>query len=194
MLKNKTILFLGPADSPLLEWMKDNGEKIIQYSDKITADFIDKNNISFLISYGYNHVVKKEVLDKLPNKAINLHISYLPWNRGADPNFWSFVENTPKGVTTHYMDESVDTGDIIVQKKVIFDYASETLTTTYGKLHEEIQKLFKKYWHKIKIGDVYRKKQSGKSSYHKIGDMKHHEHLLTNGWDTPILNLITETR
>ena len=43
-------------------------------------------------------------------------MSYLPWNRGADPNFWSILEDTPKGVTIHIMDESIDTGDILYQK------------------------------------------------------------------------------
>ncbi|MCL0081308.1 hypothetical protein M1N64_03665 [Peptococcaceae bacterium] len=50
-------------------------------------------------------------MDKFQGRAINLHISFLPWNRGADPNFWSFIENAPVGVSIHYLDEGIDTGD-----------------------------------------------------------------------------------
>ena len=51
---------------------------------------------------------------------INLHISYLPYNKGAHPNFWSWVKNTPKGVSIHLISEKIDAGDIIFQKKLIF--------------------------------------------------------------------------
>ena len=39
---------------------------------------------------------------------VNLHISYLPFNRGSHPNYWSFVENTPKGVSIHEIDEQIE--------------------------------------------------------------------------------------
>ena len=117
----EVILFLGSIDSPLFEWLQSNGESVIQISEKVTPEFITSNKISFLVSYGYRHILRKNILELLPNRAVNLHISYLPWNKGADPNFWSFVEDTPKGCTIHYLDEGVDTGDIIAQKEIEFD-------------------------------------------------------------------------
>ena len=54
-------------------------------------------------------------------KIINLHISYLPYNKGAHPNFWSFADNTPSGVTIHEVNENLDSGNIIFQKKIEFD-------------------------------------------------------------------------
>ena len=78
-------------------------------------------------------------------QAINLHISYLPFNRGAHPNFWSFVDNSPKGVTIHEIDEGLDTGPIIHQKKLSFNIKkkeSDTFFKTYKILNNEIQKLF----------------------------------------------------
>jgi len=174
------ILFLGQDDSPLLKWLREKEKVVINTSDKITPEFIKQNNITFLISYGYRHILKKDVLDKFQNKAINLHISYLPWNRGADPNFWSFVEDTPKGVTIHYLDEGVDTGDIIVQKEVKFESENETLATTYQKLHVEIQELFKNHWAEIKTGKCQRRKQTEKGGYHKVKDKECLSHLLVD--------------
>jgi len=41
-----------------------------------------------VISYGYRHILKKEIIESSKAPIVNLHISYLPWNRGAHPNFW----------------------------------------------------------------------------------------------------------
>lgn len=183
-MQNETILFLGPEKSPLLTWLIDHEvvnhrNMVLQTSAKITSATIDNNNITWLISYGYRHILTKEVLDKLPDRAINLHISYLPFNRGADPNFWSFINNTPKGVTIHYMDTGVDTGDIIAQRQVVF--TEETLVTTYQRLQTEIQELFKENWASIKAGTCGRTKQS-----HRAADKNVFSQLLQSGWDTDV--------
>jgi methionyl-tRNA formyltransferase len=182
----ENILFLGDKESPLFEWLKSIGELVIQTSEKISPEFINTNNVGFLVSYGYRHILKQNVLELFPGRAINLHISYLPWNKGADPNFWSFMEDTPKGVTIHYLDEGVDTGDIIVQEKVNFNTGQETLASSYEKLQTTIQKLFKENWHDIKSGKCKRQKQAGKGSLHKVKDKDALSHLLTDGWNTPL--------
>jgi methionyl-tRNA formyltransferase len=120
-----------------------------------------------------------------------LHISLLPWNRGADPNLWSFLEDTPKGVTIHYVDEGLDTGDIIVQKEVFFDYSDENLATTYQKLNEEILELFKSEWPLISAGKAPRQKQPMGGSFHSSKDKKRFEYLFADkGWDTPVIKLV----
>ena len=68
--------------------------------------------------------------------AVNLHVSYLPWNRGADPNFWSIVEGTPKGITIHKMNYALDKGDIIIQQPIQEFPDTETLETSYNHLHQ----------------------------------------------------------
>lgn len=179
------ILFLGSENSHLLGWLyRDNS--LIQTSQEINPEFVDQHNVDFIISYNYRHILRKDVLDKV--KAINLHISYLPWNRGADPNFWSFLDNTPKGVTIHYIDEGIDTGNIISQKQVHFDESKETLSSTYYQLQYEIQELFKNQWNNILKGEEGIK-PLGKGSYHKLRDKTAYMHLLTEGWDTKVCQL-----
>ena len=180
------ILFLGREDSPLIAWLRKRGEQVSQTEDKINLDFLTRENFSFLISYGYRHVLSKEILEKFPNRAINLHLAYLPWNRGSDPNFWSFVENTPKGVTIHFLDEGVDTGDIIIQREICFDSERETLATSYAELRLLIEDLFKKHWQEIKHGTCTRRKQTGPGSSHRSKDMERFSSLLVQGWNTPV--------
>jgi methionyl-tRNA formyltransferase len=186
------ILFLGAPDSPVFLWLKRKGEDVYSTLDKVTVDYVLENNFSFLISYGYRFILKKEILDLFPNRAINLHISYLPYNRGADPNFWSFIDGTPKGVTIHYLDEGVDTGDIIVQKEVVFDsLESETLASSYQKLHIEIQNLFFQNWEAIKNQKCSRRPQVGNGTVHKKKDKEALLHLIEkDGWDTKLSVLV----
>ncbi|ACL25127.1 formyltransferase family protein [Chloroflexus aggregans] len=179
------VLFLGSSQSPLVEWLQSVGEEVVATMEPIDVAFLDAYSPDFIVSYGYRHIIKKDVLLRYTGRAINLHISYLPWNRGADPNFWSFVEDTPKGVTIHYLNEGVDTGDIIVQKRVTFS-ESDTLRTSYDKLQEEIQALFKDNWASIRTGECHRKRQQGKGAFYRLKDKERLSHLLTRGWDTPI--------
>lgn len=184
---SKKILFLGFEGSELLCWLRQQGEEVDQTTQKLEADKIISKGYDFLISYGYRHILKREILDLFPDRVINLHISFLPWNRGADPNFWSFVDNTPKGVTIHYVDEGIDTGDIIIQQEVAFEDEGETLATTYQKLQDVIQKLFRENWESIRNGNSPRNKQPENSrSIHRVRDKKKYMDYLQEGWDTPV--------
>jgi methionyl-tRNA formyltransferase len=186
------ILFLGPSDSPVVDWLRKKGENVFSTEKKITKDFVINKSFSFLISYGYRFILKKEILDLFPDRSINLHISLLPYNRGADPNFWSFIEGTPKGVTIHYLDQGVDTGDIIIQKEIKFVSPDvETLSSSYNKLQKEIQNLFFQNWNSIKKQTNNRTSQEGFSTSHKVKDKDDLLFLMEpDGWNTRISKLI----
>src|SRR4249920_3718709 len=112
------ILFLtnNSVSAPLAEWLSSRPERneVIVHQEKLTAEDLRMVQPELVISYSYKHILKQEVLDVLPAKFINLHISFLPFNRGADPNAWSFLEDTPKGVSIHLIDHGVDTGRVLV--------------------------------------------------------------------------------
>lgn len=186
------ILYLGPAKLHIIEFLKSFGDEVIQVEHKIN-DVSEVNEYDFIISYGYRHIIKKQIVDKFYRRSINLHIAYLPWNKGADPNLWSFLEDTPKGVTIHYIDEGLDTGDIIAQKIVEFSN-DETLRTSYEKLIIEIEQLFMANWLDIKNGKIIPKNQLNKGTSHKKNDKLKWEHLLIKGWDTPIIELIGKAK
>jgi methionyl-tRNA formyltransferase len=117
--------------------------------------------------------------------VINLHISLLPYNRGADPTLWSVLEDTPAGVTIHYIDEGVDTGDVIAQRPVELT-GDDTLATAYAKLQHAMVELFREQWPAISAGTNERAPQPPGGTAHKVADRAAVEHLLTEGWDTPV--------
>ena len=101
----------------------------------------------------------------------------------------SFLENTPKGVTIHYIDKGIDTGDILVQREVFFSN-EETLKTSYEKLSEIAIDLFIQNWAKIKNDEIKAIVQPAQGTLHYKKDIKLYQHLLINGWNTKVDNLI----
>jgi len=187
------ILFLtnNEISNQLIWWLRNKAQEgVTVIKTNISWEMVESYNPEFLISYNYKYIIKEDVLSLLKNRAINLHISFLPWNRGADPNFWSFVENTPKGVTIHVMHTGIDTGPTLLQKEVYFKEEKETLFTSYMILHKEIQTLFASNWDKIKNFQIEPQMQPPGGSIHYKKDLADIKHILGHeGWDVQILEL-----
>lgn len=185
------VLFLGGnLSKSLSSWLISIGEEVIYTGRKIDTDFVKRINPEFIISYNYRYIIPKDIIEFMSKKIINLHISYLPYNKEAYPNIWSFLEDTPKGVTIHYIDEGIDTGDIVVQKEIFVNEDKETLRSSYEILHRELQTLFKENWERIKKEQITPKKQTGEGSKHYKRDFLVFELFIKEeGWNTSIKEL-----
>lgn len=146
----------------LIDFLKTKGS-VSCLNVKIKVE--DVLNFDWIVSYGYRHIIPKEILNTVKNPIINLHISYLPFNRGSHPNYWSFKEKTKKGVTIHFIDQGIDTGPILIQKEVEFNL-NDTLNSSYLKLKQEIEILFKENFNEIISGNLKPKPQIGKGTFH----------------------------
>ncbi len=182
------ILLLSPHKH-LVEFLESNGDEVVCSFDLVTDEMLE--GVDFIITYAYRRKIEMDVIERFKGKAINLHISYLPYNRGADPNLWSFLEDTPKGVTIHHLDGSIDTGRIIAQRKVEHDLENDTLRTSYKRLSDEIEDLFYDKWPNIRIGAL---ESIPQLTYHRKMNKDRFQHLLKLGWDTPIKDLIGKAK
>ena len=125
-----------------------------------------------LRSFNKEHPYPEEVNRRLISVVSNVHFS--PTEKNA----------------VNLMDEGIDTGDIIAQKKLFFS-PDETLRSTYEMLTRTIEKLFIQIWPDFVSGNIVTLPQQKKTgNFHYSRDKKKFEYLLTNGWDTPIANLI----
>lgn len=183
------ILLLGPLRRELISYMTSFGDHVDHTEENINGMPGLKKKYDLLVSYGYRHIIRKDVIRMFPNRIVNLHISYLPWNRGADPNVWSFLEDTPKGVTIHHIDDGIDTGNILAQRRVVMT-EGETLKTSYDKLATAIEQLFREVWTDIRVGKLAARPQMGIGTYHKSSDLLCYRAMLSEGWDTPTARLI----
>jgi len=174
------ILFLGYDihETKLINLLKEQN----CFVDHLSTKLIDISNYDLIISFGYKYIIGKKVINQFKNRIINLHISYLPYNRGAHPNFWSFYDETPKGVTIHLMNEKIDNGAILFQRKINFDKNEITFRQTYMRLLFEIEALFIENIDSILSMKWSLKKQSGVGTYHRLKDLPSE----FGGWDSII--------
>lgn len=178
------ILFLwgNTVAKELGKWLEAQGNHVISENGRISAEWIREQRVELVVSYTYRYILKKDVIDAVGGNIVNLHISYLPWNRGACPNQWSFLENTPKGVTIHFLDAGLDSGDIIAQRIVNMENTI-SLKDSYALLNKQIVELFKEiyplypFWHEMK------KKALGKGSYHSVKDFEPYNALIGGNYD-----------
>ncbi len=82
-------------------------------------DEIVQSEIDLLISHAFMRILPKKVYSAPKYGSINIHASLLPKYRGPSPSFW-VLKNREKetGLTCHYIDASIDTGDIIYQVSI----------------------------------------------------------------------------
>jgi methionyl-tRNA formyltransferase len=138
--------------------------KIIYYNPpRLDDDFLKifsglKPDICFSIYYRY--IFKTKYLDVPPMGFVNLHPSLLPKYRGPVPTLWALLKGDKKtGITLHYINSGVDTGDIIKSK----DFPISDTITGF-RLHSELMKvgfeLFKKELPSLLQGTNKRIKQN----------------------------------
>jgi methionyl-tRNA formyltransferase len=176
------VLILGPHELTLKRTL---GRQIgLATVERIAEGFITDHEIDLVISYGYRFILPQEVIDEVQGNAVNLHISLLPWNKGADPNFWSWYEGTPKGVSIHWMTAGLDEGQLISQQEM--ELSPElTLKESYETLGESIVNLFEKNVDSILEKRAPKTNQNSGGTHHKSNDRLKLWDLFPLGWNTP---------
>jgi methionyl-tRNA formyltransferase len=145
------------------------------FSGETLKDPVIHRDISSLepdigISIMFGYILFERFINIFPKGIINLHPSYLPYNRGVYPNVWSIIENTQAGVTLHYIDAGIDTGAIISQSKVKVAPV-DTGGALYRKLEIAGLRLFKKSWQLIRKGKAPRHQQlKVNGTFHRLKD------------------------
>ena len=85
-----------------------------------------------LVISSYRNILGDHVLDLAKLGAINLHMAPLPKYRGAHPENWALINGENQmGYTVHYLDEGIDTGDIIAQDSVSILDEDDILSLTF---------------------------------------------------------------
>lgn len=190
LIEKKSILFLSNNEESmgLYHWLREQEpeREVYHISNKLTLDMVRKLKPDFIVSYNYRHLVPETVLDDMKGRAVNLHVSYLPYNRGSSPNFFSFLDDTPKGVTIHEMTAGLDKGRILCQESVVFDEEKETFASSYHVLQDKIQKLFQKNWQNIKNGSCQGFLPEEKGTYHTMKQLKEFRAAHPFQWDDNI--------
>lgn len=186
------VLVLSPYPEKIRNIIEDAGDRVIVSSDKIDLAEIRSMEIDFIVSYGYRYIVQAPIIQAYEGRIVNMHISYLPYNRGSDPLIWACLDETPVGVSIHEMDEGLDTGKILTQCHVDVDRYKDTLATGYARLRENLEDLFMQAWIQIRSGEMNAQEQDhAKATLHRSRDKDVFFPLLPKGYDTLIEDVIS---
>ncbi len=191
--------------SPVKELALKHNIKVLEPT-KISDVYNEINNIKpdLIITCAYGNIVPKNILD-IPSKgSINLHASILPKYRGADPITYALLNgDTKTGITLMYMDEGMDTGDIISHHYLGIDN-DDNYKTLYDKLSnlaktsikEKLLDIYNENVTRIKQVDkdaTYTKKITREDEYINFNDTSINIHNKVRAlYPSPYINLLNK--
>lgn len=148
------LLVVDKKDAPVIQYAKNLNIDIYYldyklFENKFLAeekliDKLNEFNIELIILAGFMRIITDTLLNSYENKIINIHPSLLPnfpGRHGIIDAFNAGVKET--GVTIHYVDSGVDSGQVIEQKTVVIT-KTDTLTSLENKIHAVEHKLYPK--------------------------------------------------
>lgn len=185
---NRSLLLLGynSEESPLVSMLAKLRFDVSQTSSPVK----DLSKFDHVISYGYKRILDRSTIASAHKPILNLHISYLPYNRGMHPNFWSFFDGTPSGVSIHQIEEGIDTGRILLQKEMHFEPKNQTFSQTYWLLRSAVEELFLTNLNAILNDEISSHPQKSEGTYHTKSDLPRD----FRGWNCNIYNEIARLR
>ena len=110
--------------------------------DLVMATWLEEHGVELVVLAGYMQLLTKPFLDRFPRRIVNVHPSLLPAFPGANAigdALAAGVETT--GVTVHYVDEGLDTGDVIGQKAVPVEPADSLTDRIHAVEHQLLPKV-----------------------------------------------------
>ncbi|MBO7189540.1 MAG: phosphoribosylglycinamide formyltransferase [Alistipes sp.] len=113
--------------------------------ESVIADMLDEREVDFVCLAGYMRIVGKVLLSRYEQRIVNIHPSLLPSFKGAHA-IQDAVDYGVKifGVTTHFVDETLDGGRIIDQGAIVYE----------GSDIEELTNLIHNIEHKLYVKTI----------------------------------------
>ena len=149
------ILGDGPVYEAVYKILMDHGAGYLHHAD---AD-ADLGILAW-----WPHILKEPELSAPRLGWLNLHPSLLPYGRGKHPASFALLDETPFGVTIHWVSEKVDEGDVAWQRQILYDW-TVTAGDLYATAQTAIVELFEEHVDSILAGDIPRVKQRRPAKY-----------------------------
>ncbi len=153
-------------DQTLKNLAKDNSIDYLHGVKINSEEFLKKvrsYNCDLFVSMSFNQIFRTEIINIPALKTINCHAGKLPFYRGRNILNWVLINDEQEfGITVHYIDEGIDTGDIILQRVYPItdeDNYSTLLETAYKEcaviLHESIKLIQTEKVKRIKQSEIH---------------------------------------
>lgn len=149
-------------DQVLKKMVEERGIDLLMHPNINSDEFfalMERYQVEMFVSMSFNQIFKTRLMNYPPYKTINCHAGKLPFYRGRNILNWALINDEQEfGITVHYMDEGIDTGDIILQRT--FPITDEdTYQTLLETAYKECPAILVDAVRSIMDGTATRKKQ-----------------------------------
>ncbi len=104
--------------------------------DTAMADWFDMYEVAFVVCAGYMHLLRPAFLERFPGRVVNVHPAPLPDFPGPHPLEDLLAAGAREAAATvHYVDDGVDTGEVIAAEPVPV-LVGDTVETLRERVHE----------------------------------------------------------
>ena len=139
-----------------------------------TVEWVRSLGPDLNISFSYDQILRREILGSARLGFINCHAGMLPHYRGRNVLNWALINGeTEIGLTVHWVDEGIDTGDVIVQRPLSVEW-TDTYADLLRKTEESFPDVLVEALRVVSRGDAPARHQAGEVgtyfSRRRVGD------------------------
>lgn len=153
-------------------WLDDNRVAVgTEFRSAEGVQALAESELDLVVAVHFPYMIPRKALDATRLGWLNLHPALLPFNRGWHTPTWAILDGTPAGATLHFMDEGLDTGDVVSQREVVINPA-DTADSLYQRIMWTEVQLFRDTWPSIAEGSYERRPQAaGAGTFHRREDL-----------------------
>jgi len=182
-------------DQQLIEIANLSDGNVFQGNDFKLQENIEKLKnleLDYIFGVHFPYIIPSEVLNIPKVGFLNIHPAYLPYNKGWHTPTWSILDNSSYGATLHFMEEALDQGNIIHQKKLKV-LPTDTANSLYQRVLKLEEEVFYEAFADLVSLQPKRQPQIGKGTTHVKRDLHKIQEIDLNTPMAPML-LINKLR
>jgi methionyl-tRNA formyltransferase len=142
-----------------------------EFKNSKAIEFLSSLDLDFIFGIHFPYIIPAEILAIPKIGVVNLHPAFLPYNKGWHTPSWAIIEGCPYGATLHFMEEALDEGDIIHQKKMNV-YPIDTAHSLYKRVLKLEEEVFYESFDSLVALKPNRIKQLHKGTSHQKKELK----------------------
>tara|TARA_B100000029_G_C17570934_1_gene956549 strand:+ start:601 stop:1539 length:939 start_codon:yes stop_codon:yes gene_type:complete len=153
--KKRNIESMVLSNSSRLDYPVNSEQSLREFLQDININFIEDNDVTLdllkehiddgtiIFSVNCEVIIKANLINFMRNKIFNYHNASLPTQKGASSHSWRIMQdNKLSHLSIHHLTEEVDSGEIVLEREVIFPDSVKNLKETYEYIEKEEINLF----------------------------------------------------
>lgn len=153
--KKRNIESLVLSNSSRLDYPVNSKQSLRDSLQDLNINFLENNDVTLdlleehidgetiIFSVNCEVIIKANLINFMPNRIFNYHNASLPNQKGASSHSWRIMQdNKLSHLTIHHLTEEVDSGEVVLEREVIFPNSVTNLKETYKYIEKEEIKLF----------------------------------------------------